>query len=64
MAEKIAKILFLSTGNAARSIFAEYLLRKIAKDRFETHSAGSQPVGEVDPFALRVLKEFWRFSQS
>jgi arsenate reductase len=59
MVEKIARILFLSTGNAARSIFAEYLLRKIAKGRFEAYSAGSRPTGKVDPFALRVLKEFY-----
>jgi arsenate reductase (thioredoxin) len=59
MAPKIAKILFLSTGNPARSILAGYLLRKIGKDRFEAYGAGSHPTGKVDPFALRVLKEFY-----
>jgi len=51
------KILFLCTGNSARSIFAEYLLRKIAGNRFETYSAGSDPSGGVNPLTLRVLKD-------
>jgi len=51
------KILFLCTGNSARSIFAEYLLRKIGGERFEPHSAGSEPSGKVNLLALKVLKE-------
>jgi arsenate reductase (thioredoxin) len=50
------KVLFLCTGNSARSILAEYLLRRL-DPRFETHSAGSNPKGEVHPLALRVLRE-------
>jgi protein-tyrosine-phosphatase len=51
------KTLILCTGNSARSVIAEYLLRARGKGRFEVHSAGSRPTGRVNPFALRVLKE-------
>jgi arsenate reductase len=51
------KILILCTGNSARSILGEYLLRHHGRGRFEVHSAGSRPTGQVNPFALRVLKE-------
>lgn len=51
------QVLFLCTGNSARSILAEYLLRKMAPSRFETFSAGARPRGEVHPLALKVLRE-------
>ena len=52
----IRRVLFLCTGNSARSIFCEYLLRQIGGERFEAYSAGAEPTGVVNPFTIRVLE--------
>lgn len=49
------KLLFLCTGNSARSIIAEYLLKEYAPKRFDTYSAGAEPKPHPHPLALDVL---------
>lgn len=58
MPERIYNVLFLCTGNSARSILAEGILRKEGAGKFRAFSAGSQPKGTVNPFALKVLASF------
>ena len=55
MSDRIYNVLFLCTGNTARSILAESILRREGRVHFRAFSAGSQPKGTVNPFAIKVL---------
>lgn len=58
MSDHIYNVLFLCTGNTARSVLAEGILRKDGAGKFRSFSAGSQPKGVVNPFALETLEAF------
>jgi arsenate reductase (thioredoxin) len=56
MSERIYNVLFLCTGNTARSVLAESILRKDGRRHFRAFSAGSQPKGVVNPLTVKVLR--------
>ena len=56
MADRPHNVLFLCTGNSARSIIGEAILNKLGTENFRAYSAGSQPKGQVNPHTIQLLQ--------
>jgi arsenate reductase (thioredoxin) len=62
--KKRFRVLFLCTGNSARSILAEYFLRRLDPTHFEAFSAGAHPKGRVNPLVLEILRDGYHIDAS
>ena len=62
MTDKPLNVLFLCTHNSARSIIAECIINRLGASKFKGYSAGSQPRGQVHPYALELLQRLKRLA--
>lgn len=63
MSDKKFNVLFICTGNSARSILAEAILNQLGRGQFKAFSAGSFPAGHVNPYTLEILQR-WEMDTS